>query len=203
MKKLLFAAVMTLFAVNASAQFGIIRFGVKGGLISDNIDIVKGGKSGSTVLSSDSKLGWQVGLMSRVNLPMFHIQPEVLFNKHAYTLKSTANNSRADVKVNTVDIPVLMGLRLLMLRMEAGPVFNVMTETKVKHNRNASHHVDVDRSSISFALNLGVDIYKVNFDIRYNGNFKRVKQDIAVGDGASYMYRTKFNNWTFSLGYMF
>lgn len=208
MKRLLLAAMMAVFAVSASAQItGPINFGVKAGLIVDNIDIKKGGKSGVTTLSSDPTLGWQVGLVSRINLPMFHIQPEILFNMHRYDLETVATGgsaSKAEIKINTVDVPVMVGLRLLMLRFQAGPVFNVMTESKVKHNRGESHYVTVDRPTVSFAAGIGVDLWKLNIDARYNGNFKRVQQDIQVGqDGDNHTYRTNFNNWTFSLAYMF
>lgn len=207
MKKIVFAAVMAMFAFGASAQImGPINFGVKAGVITDNIEILKGNKSGS-YLTSDATLGWQVGLVSRVNLPMFHIQPEILFNMHRYDLESNAdggNISQAEVKLNTVDVPIMLGLRLLMLRFQAGPVFNLMTETKVKNNRGESYFVDIDRPSVSFAAGVGVDIWKFNIDARYNGNFSKVRQDIQIGqDGDNYNYRSKFNNWTFSLGYMF
>lgn len=206
MRKIVLAAVMAIFAFGASAQImGPINFGVKAGLITDNIELLKGNKGGAG-LSSDATLGWQVGLVSRVNLPMFHIQPEILFNMHRYDLEANAGGSvsKAEIKVNTVDVPVMLGLRLLMLRFQAGPVFNLMTETKVKNNRGASHYVDIDRPTVSFAAGVGVDIWKLNFDARYNGNFRKVRQDIQVGrDGDNYNYRSKFNNWTFSLGYMF
>ena len=198
---------MAIFAFSASAQImGPINFGIKAGVITDNIEILKGNKSGS-YLTSDATLGWQVGLVSRVNLPMFHIQPEILFNMHRYDLESNAdggNISQAEVKLNTVDVPIMLGLRLLMLRFQAGPVFNLMTETKVKNNRGESYFVDIDRPSVSFAAGVGVDIWKFNIDARYNGNFSKVRQDIQIGqDGDNYNYRSKFNNWTFSLGYMF
>ena len=207
MKKIVLAAVMAIFAFSASAQImGPINFGIKAGVITDNIEILKGNKSGS-YLTSDVTLGWQVGLVSRVNLPMFHIQPEILFNMHRYDLESNAdggNISQAEVKLNTVDVPIMLGLRLLMLRFQAGPVFNLMTETKVKNNRGESYFVDIDRPSVSFAAGVGVDIWKFNIDARYNGNFSKVRQDIQIGqDGDNYNYRSKFNNWTFSLGYMF
>lgn len=207
MKKIVLAAVMAIFAFSASAQImGPINFGIKAGVITDNIEILKGNKSGS-YLTSDATLGWQVGLVSRVNLPMFHIQPEILFNMHRYDLESNAdggNISQAEVKLNTVDVPIMLGLRLLMLRFQAGPVFNLMTETKVKNNRGESYFVDIDRPSVSFAAGVGVDIWKFNIDARYNGNFSKVRQDIQIGqDGDNYNYRSKFNNWTFSLGYMF
>ena len=126
---------------------------------------------------------------------------------HRYDLESHAdggNISQAEVKLNTVDVPIMLGLRLLMLRFQAGPVFNLMTETKVKNNRGESYFVDIDRPSVSFAAGVGVDIWKFNIDARYNGNFSKVRQDNQIGqDGDNYNYRSKFNNWTFSLGYMF
>ena len=207
MKKIVLAAVMAIFAFSASAQImGPINFGIKAGVITDNIEILKGNKIGEGLMS-DATLGWQVGLVSRVNLPMFHIQPEILFNMHRYDLESNAdggNISQAEVKLNTVDVPIMLGLRLLMLRFQAGPVFNLMTETKVKNNRGESYFVDIDRPSVSFAAGVGVDIWKFNIDARYNGNFSKVRQDIQIGqDGDNYNYRSKFNNWTSSLGYMF
>ncbi len=205
MKKMILSAVAAMLAFGASAQMGPIDFGVKGGFITDNIDILKGSKSGTATISSDPTAGWQVGFVSRINLPTFHIQPEILFNMHRYDLQAYAsgNIASADIKVNTVDVPVMAGLRLFMLRFQAGPVFNVMTDTKVKDNNGESLFVDIVRPSVSFAAGIGADIWKLNFDVRYNGNFTRVEQDIQVANGDNYTYDSNFNNWTFSVAYMF
>ena len=207
MKKLFITLMLSCLAVGAMAQ-GLkpISFGVKAGIISDNIDILKSGKDELKSIFSDPKTGWQLGLTSRINLAMFHIQPEILFNMNRYDLRTemeTGGVATADVKINTVDVPVLFGLRLLMLRLQAGPTFNLLTDTKVKNSAGAIHYVKADRPSVSYTLGLGLDLFGVNLDARYNGTFERMKQDIQVGDGNTTSYKTKFNSWMFSIGYMF
>lgn len=207
MKRLFLAALFSFFALGAWAQgHKPINFGVKAGIITDNIDILKGGKNGVTDLFSDPKIGWQFGIMSRINLAMFHIQPEILLNMNRYGLKAEEAGggiSTADVKINTVDVPVLFGLRLLMIRLQVGPTFNLMTDTKVKNSLGAKHYVNANRASVAYTLGLGIDLWGVNIDARYNGNFKKMRQDIQVGGGATTTYKTTFNSWMFSVGYMF
>ena len=193
-------------AMSASGQRPI-EFGVKAGINTENIDIVHP-SSGAFILSTDAKVGYQVGIMSRVNLAMFHIQPELLYNMHRYSMYATAKDSdertKSDVRINTMEVPVLLGMRLLMLRVNAGPVFNVMTDTSVK-NGSAGHSVMTTRPSVSYMLGVGLDLGKLNLDVRYNGQFSRSEQSILIPstDPQGKDYKVKIRTWMFSIGYMF
>jgi hypothetical protein len=206
-RKFLIAALLTVMSSPASAGLipglKIVEFGLKAGVTSSNLHIFNSGQSGSQLLS-DPRTGFHFGVMARVNLPGVHIQPEVLYsmNKYKLTVPDGATLGTSTVKYNSIDVPVLAGLRLLFLRIQAGPVFTVANFSSVSGNAGAPQ-VTVNKPSVSYAVGVGLDIFGVNLDVRYNGKFSRGDQSIKIGDNQSFDYKTGFQGWMFSIGYMF
>lgn len=214
MKKLLFVAVLAGFFVtdvsarsfNANWSGGRPRIGAKAGIMPNRIDIRQADKSGTHVLSGESQVGWQVGVAARIGV-ILQFQPELNLNMSRYGLRakdSDGNLSKADVAVNSLEMPVLMGINFFLFRVQMGPTFNLMTSTHVSKNRGEKLYVDAMRPGASFTLGLGFNIWKFNLDARYYRNLKKVKQDIQIGNGEELRYKTYLNrNWMFSLGYFF
>lgn len=206
-RKIVFSATLALLTLNVSAVWGIklIEMGVKTGLTSPKVEILSP-TYGSYSLTTDNRVGFQVGVMSRINLLMFHIQPELLYSMNSYrltTFSSSGELSKSTVKFNTVDVPVLFGLKLLMLRFQGGPVINILTESSVSKSEAPPRTVSFMKPAISYMFGLGADIGKINFDVRYNGQFARPEQTIQIGSQESKTYKTKLRTWMFSVGYMF
>ena len=114
---------MACIAVQASA--GVIpkfKFGVKAGLDyqSNNFnDRIKD-------LDFESSTGWFAGVQGDLTWAGFGIHPEILFSHNAFDVAGDAGK----VKLNKVDIPILLQYRLLgVLALQAGPTFCVMTNT--------------------------------------------------------------------------
>lgn len=198
---------MSGIAARAGGGLRIVELGVKGGLSSQSVKFVDAGKHSQYNLSANSKVGYHLGLISRVNLPLFHIQTEMLYNHNAYDLnvvnKAGTSFSKSKVKINTLELPVLFGLRMLWFRFQIGPQFNLMTETKFS-NAGTVTDVDVSKSTMSFVTGIGFDIGKLNLDVRYNGQFSRPRQSVLVENKTPGVdYRSKMRKWMFSVGYVF
>lgn len=192
MKKLLAVTLILVLgtAMSASAIGGIktVQLGVKAGLTSENTEIKR-----THNFDSRDKLGWHLGLQSRVNFMFVHIQPEILFSFNNYTI-DTPNSGKYKAKLRTVDVPIMVGTKFLFFRAQAGPVFNLMTDEKV----NRGLEMMFDRPTVGYAIGVGADLSSFTLDVRYNGQFKHSKQTIS---GST--YKTSLNSWQFSLGYMF
>lgn len=209
-KKLLFAALVLVSLCSTyslSAGTGgikLIEFGIKAGINSQNLDVVNK-KTVQDFVSSDNKLGMHFGLQSRINLLAIFVQPELVytFNKYDMSLEQNALNYTSKVKVQTIDLPVMVGFKLLFLRAYAGPVFNLMTDTNNSSPKDLAMGVTFDKSAMSFAAGLGLDIKNITFDVRYAGEFKSPRQIIQAGSQQAFSVKTRANNWQFSLGYMF
>lgn len=195
----------TLFCASANARLPLIDFGIKGGVTTQNVDFKRGHLDADYIFSTSNKTGWHVGIQTRVNLMMFHIQPEILYSHTAYNMKLAPSASSTDlsstkVKMNNIDVPVLFGVKMLMFRFQAGPVFSLMTEDKVSGGKFLQE-VTIKKPTVSYALGFGADLSRFTADVRYNGYFSRADQTFLVGKG--YELKSRISSWTFSLGYMF
>lgn len=206
MKKVLLTTLLSLAAMLAVPTANAaepIEFGIRAGIQTQNLGNFKKiniSGSGITGLSADNSFGFQVGLMSRINIIGFFIQPEVVysFNSYKMHLNETSNTK---IKVSDFQIPVLVGTKFAFLDVFAGPVFNLVSETK---NSNSSNIVtDITKSAVGYQLGAGLRLFQgLHFDIRYGGNFTRSEQTITVGSNTGTM-KTSSNGWVLNVGYFF
>ena len=69
-----------------------------------------------------NKLGWQVGITTAVNLGVVAVEPQILYVRQGLRIRP-AGIAEVNVKSKSIDVPVLVSLRLLNpFRIYAGPV---------------------------------------------------------------------------------
>ena len=110
---------------NAGAK-GPIRFGIKAGIQSQSLHASKDEVLG--VFSADKDFGYQFGFVARINFPMLYIQPELNYAKHRFTM-DMEDGATTKVKVNNIELPILVGWKIAFVRLFAGPVFTLMNDT--------------------------------------------------------------------------
>ena len=211
MKKII-TITMAVALLSMSSAFALspIKMGIKAGITAQTANLNHSALADYS-LSTKSRIGGQVGAFARINLLLFHIQPELLYSMNRYELTATPNlmhsrQSTSIVKQNSLDVPVLLGFKFLFIRVNAGPVFNIMNEGSVKIKDDVQHSVDYFKSSVSYALGVGVDLDKVSIDVRYNGQFKKSEQIISIGENSdrnSDSFDSSYGNWAFTVGYSF
>ena len=166
---LLLLAVLSLPVRTAAQRRTFVEWGVLGGL--NFSDFSSKDKS----FDVSNKLGFQAGISIGVNLGLVAIQPEILFVRQTFGVEH-ADIGRVKVKSNSIDVPVLLSVRVLKpLRINVGPVFSVMNDCKYKWG---SDLIDFGRArpTVSYTLGLGLVLGR-NFliDCRYNGQFTSKK----------------------------
>jgi len=203
MKKNIFAAVLLL---SISTTFAQLNFGIKAGYNSslglNNLSSVTTGNYSLNSVNSELSNGFQAGVFARVNLTKLYFQPELLYamGKKNYTvsfLDAVNKNVTFDklVTVSTVDVPLLLGykvldLKLTNLRVFAGPKlrFNAGSSLEFKNLTTGGIVTqdqlvkDVKAAQVGFEGGVGVDFLMFTLDARYN----------LIGD----MYQTKLNSLT-------
>lgn len=178
MKKLTLMIIVGLFiATGAKAQFNL---GIKGGL------------NYSTIKAQDNKfdesgiLGYQIGLWSRIGNTIY-IQPELYLASKGADLKfqtaGTSVTQTAKAKFTTLDVPLLLGARLgmdkLNFRIMAGPAF----QFNLDNNESAfSQAADPNFYRYEdFVTNLqagaGVDFGNLSLDLRYETSLKDINKN--------------------------
>ena len=219
MKKTFWMAMATCLALTQSyAQFGslqkkMIYVGIKGGLNFSqlNTDGLKISRPGASVAdffnnNSANQTGYVFGVYARIGRKFF-IQPEVLFSTKGGKIDILQGGSGSpvsvDVKFSQIDIPILLGLKVGPLRLNAGPMasLNISQNTalgdalKVYTSQNINK--TIQEASFGYQAGVGLDIGSFNVDLRYEGSLSNVSQ-LNLQNNAQ--FNSKVSLWQLSLG---
>jgi len=189
MKRLIFAAVLLLSFTMANAQF---NFGLKAGYNSslnfENISAVQSGDYNLVDVKSELASGFHAGAFARVFINKLYIQPEVLYSlqkkDYQITLQDISNNTVSVdkfVTFNTIDVPLLVGYKLLDLKVAnlrafAGPKFRLNAGSQISF-KNLTEGANIDTealkgefkdSQIGLEAGAGIDVLMFALDFRFN-----------------------------------
>ena len=200
MKKMFSLAVLLLSVTFVSAQ---LNFGIKAGYNSSltlgNISSVSNGGYDLTDVKSELNNGFHAGIWARIG-DRFYVQPELLYaigkKDYTVTLQDAANNNITYdkfVNISTVDIPLLVGYKLLdkkmaNLRVFAGPKLRLDAGSSLEFDNVVSGGTitqadlikDVKKSQIGLEVGAGVDLFIITIN----------KKNNIIGD----MYQTKITD---------
>ncbi len=189
MKRLIFAAVLLLSFTMANAQF---NFGLKAGYNSslnfEDISAVQSGDYNLDDVKSELASGFHAGAFARVFIDKLYIQPEVLYSlqkkDYQITLQDISNNTVSVdkfVTFNTIDVPLLVGYKLLDLKVAnlrafAGPKFRLNAGSQISF-KNLTEGANIDTealkgefkdSQIGLEAGAGIDVLMFALDFRFN-----------------------------------
>jgi opacity protein-like surface antigen len=185
MKKII---VIVLALVLAAPLFSQLKFGIKAGASTDFTftDQTIQGTNVDVVLQNakDAEWGFQGGVFMRAAIAGFYIQPELLL--------ATATNSVTyedieaggapvvyNQKFNKLNIPVLLGLEVGPLRINAGPAASVMISDPKEIIEGATYK----RVTFGYQAGVGIDLLKrLTLDLRYEGNLNQFGDEIEIAN---------------------
>lgn len=212
MKRFFLLAMMT-FALN-SADAQLLKYGLRVGGGTTSVDAEPQNvfsPSDSVLMTlSSSHFGFHVGGFARVTVKDFFFQPEVLFNTrgHDYTIYDLDGNLErvAEDRFTTLDLPLIVGYKFSSLRFQAGPVGSMTLTNSNELVEYFQEQEDLVSTLQGFnwgwQAGLGLDISKFMIDIKYEGNFQRVGNDITI-DGNTYNFDGRTNRFIVTFGYSF
>jgi len=209
MKNIIALFAFLLVCTAAQAQF---QFGVKAGLSSTNLQadqLILQNENGTDAIGlsiKDAKYGYHFGVAARIG-KKFYIQPEVVFNSTTmdYDLEGFSENIVDKVKSETfqnLDIPVLVGVKMGPLRLNAGPVGHVFINSSSELTDVEGYEQKFDNMTLGWQAGLGLDIKKFNIDLRYEGNFSEYGDHINFL-GEQYSFDEQPGRLVASVGFMF
>ncbi|MEZ5106946.1 MAG: outer membrane beta-barrel protein [Draconibacterium sp.] len=190
MKKSILLVIVILSSVSLFAQ-PFFDLGIKGGAnfskISLNLDDY----------SSESVVKTHFGAFSRIGWDRIFIQPEVYFSGKGGDLKSSALSTITSFDYKTVDVPVLLGLRIIKgkaidIHAVGGPVFSKITKTDVKGD--AVFNEDFYKNHyFGIQYGLGIDVLFLTFDARMENAFDEFySQSGSGGKNSTFMLSVGF-----------
>lgn len=200
MKRILFSSLILLFATIAFSQ-PIIDIGLKGGVNSSNLHIEEGrllDDNGMT-LSSESFTKMHFGAFGRIGWNKVYIQPEVYFSKKGGNLSSNIFELTSDFDYKNVDVPVLLGYKLIKggavdLHIMAGPVFSFVTDASYPSELDPFLHDEFFNEHLfGVQYGLGVDVLFLTVDARMEHSSKIYDDPSVVsGNATTFMLTVGF-----------
>jgi opacity protein-like surface antigen len=212
MKKLLAIVLVVFLSIPAFSQ---VKFGIKAGVSTTSLSMptVKTIQAGTTTFTVDAlsqaKYGFHGGVFVRLALIGIYIQPEFLFSTRTneYTVKDVQTSASSVVKqnFNKFDIPVMLGLKLGPIRLNAGPSASILINSPKDLITDSSLKSNYSKMTIGYQAGVGLDILKtLTIDLRYEGSLKKYQNQIEnLTGGTKINLDDRPNAFLFSLGLMF
>ena len=197
MKRIIFTCMLLAMGFGAAAQ---IDFGPRVNLTSTNLSLKDNVQN---VEEGDAEFGYQLGAFLRVQVPLvgIYVQPEVLFSNPNSSLNY--NSQKLDYNFNQIDVPVMIGLSLGPVRLNAGPSFRFMTGAEITDPNGVVTDVkeNYKNSTVGFQAGAGIDIWKLVFDLKYEGSLSEINEDIALPIPGSPVIDQRVSQWVFGVGF--
>ena len=210
MKKLILILAVSLLII-ATTDAQMFKFGIKAGIgfsslkIEDITDISDGGDVYDLV-TGDGVMGYHIGVQTQIKLAMLLIQPEVYFNAGGGTVEQIVENGPTEVlnvNFSRIDIPLLVGVKLGPMRINAGPVGSfVLKETSDLDEIQDDYTLFTNAMTWGFQAGLGFNISKISIDARYEGSLSKLGETLSLG-GTDFALDARPSQWIISLGIWF
>lgn len=155
-----------------------LNIGIHGGISNTRIKV----SDIKQALKTGSNNGYMVGVFARVNLGPIFVEPALNYSHKESEVQNSSDKSK--LKYNSFDIPVMVGLHVLdlpviKLRAYLGPVASFAG--KLKWNKaDFGNIIDNDKVMWNGKLGVGVDVWKLTFDIDYEKGLKKFQNDNGI-----------------------
>ena len=182
-----------LLSVFALSAMGQIKFGIKGGLSTTDIEpsqllIMNSSDAQEFGLAvKNANYGAHLGLFTQIKIRKFFIQPEVLFNSNSvdYEIEDFEGSEIVTTikqeKYQYLDIPLMMGLKFGPLRLQGGPVGHVFLNNSSELFDIEGYDDKFEKMTFGYQAGIGLDLWKLMLDFRYEGNFNKFGDHITFG----------------------
>ena len=175
--------------LTTSLAFSQIKFGIRGGINSSKMNSSTEVNTGDYKIKCPnySVIGYHVGLISQIKLFSFFLQPELLYSSIRNDLDVYDLNSQILMKplqckqnLNRIDIPVMIGFKLKILKLEAGPVASFMISNNSDLETITEYDMQWNKATIGYQAGIGLDIGKIALDVKYEGNLSKLGTGITL-----------------------
>jgi hypothetical protein len=198
----------------------IVELGVRAGVLSQALELDAAGFKNPTdpekydQYLTDDKVGFNVAVASRIRLfPIgrnsldmgLYFQPEIIFGQndlHIRPQNGYETGALTKIRIQTVDLPVMLSFKANVVRIQAGPVFNLMYRSDTR-----SGDIDimpVGKPVVSYSVGVSIDVVAgLVIDGRYNGQFKDLTNNIKAGETVYDNVPATRTSWSIGVSYYF
>ncbi len=156
--------------------------------------------------SGTQDYGYHLGLYTRFKFLGLYVQPEALFTKLNTEITideyengmPTGNTDDARISYTRLDFPIMVGLKLGPVRVNAGPI-----ASRVITNETEGISIDLqDGSFWGCQAGIGLDLWKILIDLKYEDGFNSQTNQVTFA-GQQFDVDSRTSQLILSLGYRF
>lgn len=191
MKRLIMTCLVLFVANGAMAQ---LDFGPRVAFLSTSIKL---DDPAAGIEEGDAQFGYQFGVFARVNLIGLYVQPEVLFTNSNSVVSALTQD--VDLSFNKVDVPVMLGMKVGPVRIQAGPTLSFLTsaESKLPSGTVTDIKDQYNSTTWGYQAGVGLDVWKLIFDVKYEGNLSAFADAVPGGINTD----QKQSQWVLGIGF--
>lgn len=181
------------------ADNGVPRFAYNGQVLKDNLRE-----------SYDSRTGLAGGIWMRFGRTLY-FQPEAVISSKGGAFEVFYNGQNVSnlvkVKLTTIDVPLLVGLKLGPLRVNAGPMASFVVNNNQTLGQTLSQYTTgsvkgaFEKAFYGYQLGGGLDIGSWSLDVRYEGSLSDVSSLNLQSVAGSTQFNQKNNLWQVTVGH--
>lgn len=160
----------------------------------------------SSSVTLKANTGFTVGVHMGLRIVgIFGLQPEILYSFNKIALTDEKQNFATDIRCNTLQIPVLVSLRVGLVRFNVGPVFNVMDNPTYLDRKQEKVLFGPVNPTVSYAAGVSVCLFdKLLVDARVSSGFKAMENCISYDAKIEGQYiKTTMINAQLKVGILF
>lgn len=194
MKKILSVLIIAMVGLTATAQIPGFTIGPKVGANFSNFSAEQ------EQINSEIRSSLSFGAFARFGNKLY-VQPELMFmNRKGEISSADIMGSNSSIHLKTVDIPVLLGARILdaklfNVRIMGGPVASVVVNKDINNDNwdSAIRKDDIRNANWGLQVGAGADVLMFTIDLRYEFGMS----DFTKGEGLT----LKNNMFVIGLGW--
>ncbi len=178
------------------------QFGIKAGLnYNSNGELREVLTAGENILEErgEGKVGFHVGFYGQLEFSNLYLRPELIYTRT--TSEYGINNSNADYKTSKLDLPVLLGYKVIgPLRIFAGPAFQYTLNNDLDLSG-----VDIEdvKNEITVGIHLGagVQLGNLGLDVRFERGFNENEAAFITNNTESFTLDSRPSQLIFSASF--
>lgn len=209
MKNRIIALFLFVFCVTGlHAQFS---YGIRGGINSSNINLREFDGGNYDLEYARGALGFHIGGMAQIKLMSFFVQPELLYTRTKTDISLTSWNTSRDQWddpeygeqiFSKVDFPVIAGVKLGPLKLQAGPVATMTLKSKSELLEDNDIKQEFSSATFGYQAGIGLELANLLVDVKYEGNLSKLGNGVTISDH-DYDFDQRMSQWILSVGFLF
>lgn len=172
-----------------------------GGDLSELITETGNGFQNIFITGADEKAGFHAGIWLKARFLGLYIRPEVIYTQLNNTYNSSSiNNLSTDFKTKKLDIPLLIGTKIIgPLHIYGGPSFQYILNSDFSVSE--IDNVKTNDFSVGLQLGTGLELGRLGVDVRWEKGFNNDLE--ATFPGTNISLDNRPNQIIFGLSYRF